>query len=112
MGYVVVEPFSDMQDGAFTYKPGDVFPRRGVSVSNGRLVELSTDKNKLGRALIKQVNVADAVPGTGTKSEAAKDTDELILAGTDASAEVAGTGDEPDPPQEPSKPRRGRKKKD
>lgn len=105
MKYVVVESFSDMQDSGYTYKPGDIFPRGGVSVSNGRLVELSTNRNKLGRALIQGVNVGNAVPGTGTKSEAAKNTDELIQA-----ADVVDV-----PPQDPSeserKPRRGRRKK-
>lgn len=103
MGYVVVESFSDMQDGGYTYNPGDSFPRCGVSVSNGRIVELSTNRNKLGRALIHGVNVGNVVPGTGTKSEAAKNTDELIKA-----ADVVDV-----PPQDPSesKPRRGRRKK-
>lgn len=104
MGYVVVESFSDMQDGGYTYKPGDPFPRGGVSVSNGRLLELSTEKNKLGRALIKKVEVETAAPVTGTKSGVAVETDKPIKA-----ADVVDV-----PPQNPSeieKPRRGRRKK-
>lgn len=104
MGYVVVETFSDMQDGGYTYKTGDPFPRGGVSVSNGRIVELSTNKNKLGRALIKKVEVETVTPVAGTKSGVAVETDEAIGA-----VDVAVD----EPPQEPSesKPRRGRKKK-
>lgn len=86
MKYVVVESFSDMQDSGYTYKPGDIFPRGGVSVSNGRLLELSTDINKLGRALIKK------------EMEHVKAADVVDV-----------------PPQDPSesesKPRRGRRKK-
>lgn len=105
MRYVVVESFSDMQDSGYTYKPGDAFPRGGISVGNSRLVELSTAKNKLGRALIKKVEVETAAPVTGTKSGVAVETDEPIKA-----ADVVDV-----PPQDPSesesKPRRGRKKK-
>lgn len=55
MRYVVVEPFSDMQDGDFTYKTGDKFPRGGMP-TEARLMELSTCNNKLGRVLIKAVD--------------------------------------------------------
>lgn len=104
MRYVVVESFSDMQDGGFTYKPGDAFPRGGISVGNSRLVELSTANNKLGRALIKNVNVETAAPVTGTKSEVVVETDEQ---------QTANVVDVPpqDPSESESKPRRGRKKK-
>ena len=62
MGYVVIESFSDMQDGGYTYNPGDAFPRGGVSVGQSRLRELSTAGNKLGRALIKLKGEAVAEP--------------------------------------------------
>lgn len=104
MKYVVVESFSDMQDSGYTYKPGDPFPRGGVSVSNGRLLELSTDINKLGRALIKKEmeHVKQTAPVTGTKSE-------VVASDPIKAADVAVN----EPPQEPSesKPRRGRRKK-
>ena len=102
MGYVVVESFSDMQDGGYTYNPGDMFPRCGVSVSNGRILELSTSRNKLGRALIQKMKVETAAPVSGT--EVAAEADESIKA-----VDVAVN----EPPQDPSesKPRRGRRKK-
>ena len=105
MKYVVVESFSDMQDGGFTYNPGDIFPRGGVSVSNGRLLELSTDINKLGRALIKKEmeHVKHTAPVTGTKLE-------VVASDPIKAADVVDV-----PPQDPSesesKPRRGRRKK-
>ncbi len=102
MGYVVVETFSDMQDGGYTYKTGDPFPRGGVSVSNGRIVELSTNRNKLGRALIEEVKVKATTPVSGTE----------VVAGADESIKAVDVAVN-EPPQEPSesKPRRGRKKK-
>lgn len=103
MKYVVVESFSDMQDSGYTYKPGDIFPRGGVSVSNGRLLELSTDINKLGRALIKKEmeHAKQTAPVTGTKSE-------VVASDPIQAADVVDV-----PPQDPSesKPRRGRRKK-
>ena len=103
MKYVVVESFSDMQDSGYTYKPGDIFPRGGVSVSNGRLLELSTDINKLGRALIKKEmeHAKQTAPVTGTKSE-------VVASDPIKAADVVDV-----PPQDPSesKPRRGRRKK-
>lgn len=104
MKYVVVESFSDMQDSGYTYKPGDVFPRGGVSVSNCRLLELSTDINKLGRALIRKEieHAKQTAPVTGTKSE-------VVASDSIQAADVVDV-----PPQDPSeieKPRRGRRKK-
>ena len=104
MKYVVVESFSDMQDSGYTYKPGDIFPRGGVSVSNGRLLELSTDINKLGRALIRKEmeHAKQTAPVTGTKSE-------VVASDSIQAADVVDV-----PPQDPSeieKPRRGRRKK-
>lgn len=97
MRYVVVESFSDMQDGGFTYKPGDAFPRGGVSVGQNRLLELSTAHNKLGRALIKEQDDAVTVPESKAK----------------AVAESAGIGGEPNPPQGPveEKPKSKRRNK-
>lgn len=105
MKYVVVESFSDMQDGGYTYKPGDIFPRGGVSVSNGRLLELSTDINKLGRALIRKEmeHAKQTATVTGTKSE-------VVASDSIQAADVVDMV----PPQDPSeseKPRRGRRKK-
>lgn len=53
MGYVVIEGFCDMGDNDRAYSVGDVYPRRGLSVSEGRLKTLATSANALGRPLIK-----------------------------------------------------------
>lgn len=53
--YKVVKFFTDLQDNKHPYNVGDVFPREGVEVSEDRLKELSTDKNKRGVVLIEEI---------------------------------------------------------
>lgn len=53
--YQVTELFADLQDNSRVYIPGDVFPRKGVEVSDKRLEELSTCNNLRGIPLIKMV---------------------------------------------------------
>ena len=52
MGYKVIESFCDMQDDGYEYAVGDKFPRADISVSQARIAELVSGKNKLGRPLI------------------------------------------------------------
>lgn len=47
--------FEDLQDENHAYNPGDEFPREGLEVSEERLEELSTDKNRRKKPLIKKV---------------------------------------------------------
>lgn len=53
--YKAIESFADIQDNNTIYKPGDVFPRNGVTVSNERLLELSSTNNLLRKPLIAAV---------------------------------------------------------
>ena len=53
--YKVLERFTDLQDNRHEYNPGDTFPREGLVVSEERLAELSTDKNRQRRPLIEVV---------------------------------------------------------
>ena len=53
--YKVLERFTDLQDNRHEYNPGDKFPREGLVVSEERLAELSTDKNRQKRPLIEEV---------------------------------------------------------
>lgn len=55
MSYRVIHYFTDLQDLDYPYKVGDVFPRQGLSVSEERLKELSSDANKRGMPLIELV---------------------------------------------------------
>ena len=55
MGYKVIHYFTDLQDFNHPYKVGDEFPRLGLKVSDKRLEELASNKNKQGKPLIKKV---------------------------------------------------------
>lgn len=57
--YEVICFFTDLRDYDHPYNVGDEFPRQGVTVSEERLAELSGDKNRQGRPLIKPVEVSN-----------------------------------------------------
>lgn len=56
MGYKVIHYFTDLQDFNHPYNVGDVFPRIGMNVTEDRLKELSSDKNKQGKPLIEKMD--------------------------------------------------------
>lgn len=87
--YKVIKHFTDLQDKSYAYHEGDTFPREGLTVSNERLEELSSNKNKRGIPLIEFVE--EPLPFTEPDAEEVK--------------EVAET-----PDQEKPKPRKGKKK--
>src|SRR5690625_2766224 len=53
--YVVVVDWTDLQDNNHVYRKDDPFPREGVEVSDERIEELSTTKNRRKEVLIKEV---------------------------------------------------------
>lgn len=55
MSYKVIHYFTDLQDFSHPYKVGDKFPRLGLKVSDKRLEELASSKNKQGKPLIQKV---------------------------------------------------------
>lgn len=55
MSYKVIHYFTDLQDFNHPYKVGDEFPRLGLKVSDKRLEELASSKNKQGKPLIEKV---------------------------------------------------------
>ena len=55
MSYKVIHYFTDLQDFNHPYKVGDTFPRLGLKVSNERLEELASSKNKQGKPLIEKM---------------------------------------------------------
>ena len=59
MTYTVLVRFKDLQDNRHVYNVGDKFPRVGLSVSDARIEELSTTKNRRGVRLIKSVPEED-----------------------------------------------------
>lgn len=55
MSYKVIHYFTDLQDFNHPYKVGETFPRLGLKVSNERLEELASSKNKQGKPLVEKV---------------------------------------------------------
>lgn len=53
MSYKVIHRFTDLQDFNHLYNVGDLFPRIGMKVSQSRIDELASGKNKLKTPLIK-----------------------------------------------------------
>ena len=72
--YKVIKAFTDLQDNRYPYNAGDEFPREGVEVSEGRLEELATDKNRRKEPLIKEVP-GEASPVPPVASEESEGTD-------------------------------------
>lgn len=72
--YVVVRPFVDLQDSHYRYNVGDVYPRGGYTPDGARVEELSGANNKIGAAVIKQVETkpAKAENPNGAKPAATK----------------------------------------
>ena len=52
MSYKVIHRFTDLQDFNHLYNVGDAFPRIGMKVSQSRIDELASSKNKLKTPLI------------------------------------------------------------
>jgi len=54
--YKVLYAFTDLQDGNTIYHSGEIYPRKGASVTDERIAELATSANKLGYPLIAEVH--------------------------------------------------------
>lgn len=70
--YTVTEYFEDIADNRHKYYVGDTYPRNGVTVSEARLAELSSDRNKRKRPVIAAVAEDDEQqkPKTADKPKA------------------------------------------
>ena len=53
--YEVVYPFKDLKDNNYIYKINDVYPREGLTLTKKRINELASDKNRIGKTLIKKI---------------------------------------------------------
>ena len=94
--YKAIQSFVDLQDNNYSYKPGDIFPRLGLSVSRERLMELLTANNRRHTPMIVLVEEPKVEPLPLTPKE-----DDFPM-----------NPPEGEPVKEEKKPRRGRKKKD
>lgn len=63
MAYRVTKFFYDLTDSAHEYNVGDSFPRKGLAVSDARIKELLSGKNRLRVPLIEEVKVAKKKKG-------------------------------------------------
>jgi hypothetical protein len=68
--YKVIKFFVDLQDNNQPYNVGDTFPRKGLNVSEERLAELASNKNKQGVPLIELI--ASEAPKKAGKKIATK----------------------------------------
>lgn len=55
MGYRVIKFFTDLKDHDHEYHVGDIFPHKGLEVSEERYKELSTTANRRGIPLIVKI---------------------------------------------------------
>lgn len=53
--YKVIHRFADIQDNKYVYEVGDEFPREGFKADDKRIEELASNKNKVGKTLIEEV---------------------------------------------------------
>lgn len=53
--YKVIKYFVDLQDNNHPYNVGDIFPRKGMKVSDDRITELAGPNNKQGVPLIEKI---------------------------------------------------------
>ena len=70
--YKVIKHFSDLQDNCHAYNVGDTFPRKGLTVSEKRIAELSGKDNRQGAPLIEEIKEA---PKKTTKKASKKAAD-------------------------------------
>ena len=71
MMYKVIKHFTDLHDNEYPYNVGDTFPRSGLTVTEGRLAELSGSNNKQGEPLI--VLVEDQIKTPAKRTEKASE---------------------------------------
>ena len=64
--YKALTYFEDLQDNRHPYNEGDIFPRDGLSVTEERLQELSSKKN---RRKIKLIELVEDQPKPFTKTD-------------------------------------------
>lgn len=71
--YKVIKYFTDLQDNNHSYKVGDEYPRKGMSVLPSRIKELAGKKNRQGCPLIEEIPEAEEKP---KKKKSAEKADE------------------------------------
>lgn len=65
---VIYKIFKDLEDNDYIYKKGDIYPREGLEVSQKRIKELASNKNKIGEVLIKKMQLEN-IPEENIKED-------------------------------------------
>lgn len=94
MKYRAIRYFKDAKDDNRAYKVGDVYPRPGLEVSEERLEELLTNKNRRGTPMI----IEEEEPEETAKAEPKAPKSEAVSTEADQA------------PEEAPKPKRRKKK--
>lgn len=58
MAYKVIKKFKDLKDNDHIYEVNDIYPREDIKledISQKRIKELTTKKNKIGEILIEEI---------------------------------------------------------
>jgi hypothetical protein len=71
--FKVVKRFYDLKDNNHAYYEGDIFPHNKVKVSEKRIAELSSNKNKMGVPLIVEI---PEKPSKKANKKAVEETEE------------------------------------
>ena len=77
--YKVLIEFADLQDKEHVYLVGDEFPRKGFSVSDERIKELSTATNRRGVPLIEEVMENEPEQPENTEINEASSEDDKVI---------------------------------
>lgn len=67
--YITIKLFTDLQDDNWLYNVGDVYPRKGLNVTESRIKELSSANNRQGKPLIKKIEEPNLEPNLEPKKD-------------------------------------------
>lgn len=84
--YRAIQYFTDLQDNNYEYNIGDIYPRSGLIVSDNRINELISGKNKQNRPVIEEVEEIPFSP----KKYTAKQLESMTIAQIEQLAEDYG----------------------
>lgn len=55
MKYKVINEFRDLEDRGYIYNQGDIYPRKGTEVSDKRIKEIISKRDRYQRVFIEEV---------------------------------------------------------
>ena len=109
MKYRAIRYFKDAKDDNRAYKVGDVYPRPGLEVSEERLEQLRTNKNRRGVPMIEIVEEEKPKPKKAAAKQEAPE--ELDVTKTTEEPEAVTTDADQAPVEKAEAPKPKRRKK-